>query len=532
MPKSNTPNFITDIPLTTSSKDEKVLLKKLEASRQLYNACLGEAMKRVRLVQQSKLYQYAQSLPRIIKNKPNPERKKAFKKAWESYSFSDYYLQGYSTKIRDSWIKDHIDADTAQKLATRAFKAARNVLIGRAKRVRFKGVNQMDSLEGKSQRSPLKWDAENQIVRWGKKGLSLSPVIDENDPVILHGINSPVKYVRLVRRKINDKNRFYAQLINEGKPFQKPKNVIGKGLVGLDVGPSTLAMVNNNSAELTAFCSELNDRSQQIKRIQKQMSRSIRASNPDCFEPSKCDLPKPGQKHGKRKLGKSVKGKRQSVRSNRYQRLRRQKAELERKLAAHRKSLQGELAHKVVAMGKYINTEKLSYKAWQKLFGRSVGRNAPGGFISSLKQIAENAGGWVNEFSTKNTKLSQRCICGSFQKKPLKQREHSCSCGVYAQRDLFSGYLARFVDLNGEFQAIPALQQYQGSDPILLAAWNDACNKHKQSSIGRPRADKVNDLASERIAQKCSNLSSKTLDVVGHSRELERAAKSNRTPCL
>ncbi|ABW32743.1 DUF6691 family protein [Acaryochloris marina] len=46
-----------------------------------------------------------------------------------------------------------------------------------------------------------------------------------------------------------------------------------------------------------------------------------------------------------------------------------------------------------------------------------------------------------------------------------------------------------------------------------------------------PRVYKVN-LASERIARSSSTSSSKTLDVIGHNRELERAAKDNRTPRL
>jgi len=132
-----------------------------------------------------------------------------------------------------------------------------------------------------------------------------------------------------------------------------------------------------------------NHKSKEIARLQRQMSRQQRANNPDCFEPSRCDLPKSGQKHGKRKLGKSIKGRRQTNQSNRYAKTRQRKANIERKLSAHRKSLQGELVNKVLSIGKFINIEKLFYKAFQKMFGASVGRRAPGMFVERLRQKNE-----------------------------------------------------------------------------------------------------------------------------------------------
>lgn len=494
-----------------------MLLSRLEAGRQLYNACLGEAIRRIRLVRQSKLFGHAKSFPRMVNGKPNKARSDAFKTAWDAYEFSDYAIQGYAIKIRNGgsgWIGEHVDADTAQKLGTRAFRAARNVMLGRSKRVRFKGINQMDSLEGKSKRSPMKW--QNDTFLW--KGLNLAPYLTLNDPVILHGLNSPVKYVRLVRRKLNGKNRFYAQLINEGKPFQKEKNKVGDNLVGADIGPSTIAVVSKDTAFLKPFCNEIADKSDEIARLQRRMSRQMRANNPDCFEPSRCDLPKPGQKHGSRKMGKSIKGKRQKNRSKRYLKIKHRKANIERKLTAHRKSLQGELVNTVLSVGNYINIEKLSYKAFQKMFGRSVGKRAPGNFVSRLKQKAENAGGCVNEFPTYNTKLSQRCVCGAIKKKPILERIHSCPCGVNQQRDLFSAYLALYVDGNDCFEQEQALSQFSGAESLLRSAWKQAENTYNQSSIGNPRVVNVDAAsASEKIDQEPLSQTNKNPDVVTSS---------------
>lgn len=47
---------------------------------------------------------------------------------------------------------------------------SKRVLLGQAKRVRFKGKNQMDSLEGKRRKGPMRW--ENETLAW--KGLYLN----------------------------------------------------------------------------------------------------------------------------------------------------------------------------------------------------------------------------------------------------------------------------------------------------------------------------------------------------------------------
>jgi len=48
--KSKTSKFLTELPLIVDSLQEKQLLSRFQAARQLYNACLSEAMARMNLV--------------------------------------------------------------------------------------------------------------------------------------------------------------------------------------------------------------------------------------------------------------------------------------------------------------------------------------------------------------------------------------------------------------------------------------------------------------------------------------------------
>ena len=103
--------------------------------------------------------------------------------------------------------------------------------------------------------------------------------------------------------------------------------------------------------------------------------------------------------------------------------------------------------HQIVRLGNTIHLEKISYKGWQKRYGKSVGLRAPGMLIDHLKRTVVSTGGTLIEVPTRSTKLSQYCHgCEQYVRKPLELRWHKCSCGIGPiQRDLYSGFLAAYL---------------------------------------------------------------------------------------
>ena len=473
MKRSKTPSFVTEIPLEASPSQEATLLKRLDAARRVYDACLGEALRRGQALRQSSAYQAARAMP--AGEKDSPERKarnQAFKQARQAVAFGEYDLHATAKQFGYSYLGDHLDSLTVQTVASRAFEAVNPYILGQKGKPRFKGRNQFDSVEGKSNSSGLRWK-ENRLVWNIKSGsnLTLEPLIPANDEVIAHGLSSPVKYIRLVRRKLNGRNRFYVQLVNEGQPYRKPQNTLGVGPVGLDIGPQTIAIVSQTAAELRLFGAELERRDAEIARLQRQIERQRRANNPNNYAPDRWV----GSKGGKgwvRKKGQPLKGKRIWIISNSQRANQKRLAELYRQQAEHRKSLHGRLVNEILRSGNQFNLEKLSYKAFQKMFGRSTQFRAPGMFGAMLRRKAESAGGIANEFPTRPTKLSQVCLCGSVEKKSLSQRWHTCSCGVVMQRDLFSAFLALCVE-DERLNAEKAGELWPGLESVLWAALSD-----------------------------------------------------------
>jgi hypothetical protein len=269
------------------------------------------------------------------------------------------------------------------------------------------------------------------------------------------------------------------QLALEGVPYQKPKHQVGTSAVGLDLGPATIAIVpEEGEARLLSFCGDLKADKRKKRRLECKLDRQRRANNPQNYD----------------QKGRIKKGKKRWHDSRGYKATRRRLASQERKLVAHRKSLHGQLVHEIVRTGNTIITEKLSYKAWQKQYGKSVGTHAPAMFMEHLKRTVARTGGILHEVPTRSTKLSQYCHgCGSYVKKPLAQRWHQCPCGIGpVQRDLYSAFLAVHLNLR---TLVPSIAQasWESAELRLRAAIEDVQQRARAGealpqSMGLPRA--------------------------------------------
>ncbi|MGH2510130.1 MAG: transposase, partial [Ktedonobacteraceae bacterium] len=158
---------------------------------------------------------------------------------------------------------------------------------------------------------------------------------------------------------------------------------------------------------LQVLCEALQPQVQQQRRLERKMERQRRAANPQNYD-DKGRV----KKHGKRRL--------YWHHSQHYQRTRQQHATIARRVAAHRKSLHGQLVNDILRMGQQIQIEKTSFKGWRKRYGKSVGLRAPGMFVAHLRRTVAKTGGILTEVSTYHTKLSQYCHqCHTYVKKPL-----------------------------------------------------------------------------------------------------------------
>ena len=498
--RAKTPTFITEVPLIVTSENEAELLSRFQAGRQLYNALLNESMVRMNLVRGSDLFKEAKKLQ---KGKAKTD---AFNAARKAYRYSEYDLQVYATIVSNNagWIAKKVDSNTQQSLSRRAFRASEKVFFGRAKKVRFKVPNRFNSMEGGSNKQGIRW-ADNQLV-WIK--LKLSAIIDPSNPVIQHGLESKIKYVRILKKEIRGTRRWYAQLMCEGVPYQNPENFTVDGVVGLDLNVSNVAFVADNEAGLLPFAERVPTFEREIKASQRKMQRAQRVANPDNYEP---DFTAQKGRKVITKKGKVKKGKRSWIKSKAYLKTAAKKRELERRKAAYSKSQNRKLVNDILRNGNEIKTENVFVKGWQKRYGRAILAKSPGFFQAELKRKAESAGGSFTKFSTQKTALSQTHLTGERVKKSLSERVHHDQTGIVMHRDLFSAFLARFV-VEDQLLLQDAFIAYPGMETSLLEAWQRYEPNRKQVGFAESRKAQPPSERFSNVLEKADQIDSIGLD--------------------
>jgi len=433
----------------------------------MYNTCLRQALERASAMCADPGWEEAKAMSRRLAGKPNPARAAAFRALRERYGFTERALASVASGFRVGWLREKVFAHEAQVLGARAYDAVNQSVLGQRGRPRFKAKGRgLHSLSGKDRNSALRIAVDGSGMQWGA-GLVFPFVLDERDPyqwwAAAHVAKGRLRCCRIVRTKVRGRWVYSAQLILDGHSLQRYQ--AGEGLVGLDIGPSTIAVVSDQGAWKETFCAELDDKAAELRRLQRRLDRQHRVGSSACFD-----------EHGRHRPGQCL----WTSRSRRAKQTKTKINELQRRLAAHRKSLHGNLANRVLSQGRIIHTEKLSYRAFQRSFGRSVGRRAPGMFIALMSRKAASAGGQVAMINTGTTRLSQICVCGAVSKKPLNQRIHRCACGVEADRDVFSAYLVRFVD--------PRVHPHLLDVESAKAAFATASSVLQDSGAGRRRA--------------------------------------------
>lgn len=436
MSSSKTPSFVLTLKLDTQKYQEDILDKRFEIGRQVYNACLSKALKRYRVMTESKRYRLIQRMTK------SSERNRQFKELQKQYKLTKSDIDAYVAPMQYKF-RDNIDSHTAQKLAERALAAIERLMYGKAKQVHFKNNGQYISLEGKTNDAGIKY--RDGYILWN--GLKIPVTMKPSDKYALLAIQSRVKYCRIYKRYVGNKYKYYVQLILEGIPPLK-KIGVGQGDVGIDVGTQTAAIVADNGVMLVELSPQTKAVDKEIIRLQRKLDRSRRATNPDNFNPD-----------GTIKRGIKC----QWIKSKKYIKTQLLLKDRYRKRAEIRRQSHNKLAKHILSLGSNVKIENMDYKALQRRakettinqktgrcnkksrFGKSLVNKAPAMLITIIDTKLHYFGLELIKIEPKDTKASQyNHVDDEYTKKKLSQRWNEI---MYkgkirkVQRDLYSAFL-------------------------------------------------------------------------------------------
>jgi len=453
------PTHVVSVPLRLTPAQRSMEDARFEAARRVYNACLGESLRRCRKTRSDPAFDLAKAMPKgRPRSKASVARNRAFRAVADAHGFTEDSMMSFASGLRNGWVRDQVPSQEAQILGRRVFRATKRWSLGLGGRPRFKPAHRgLHSLECKDLCGDLRPAIEDGVCVGVKQGrtntLRFAPIKPaagrkasalkiERGRLHRQVAEGRVLSVRLVKNVVRGKSTFRAQFVMDGNPPQRHE--VGTGRVSIDLGPSFVAVVERanpgsdplasdtpiTGAGIRQLAEGASDYSRKIRRLQRKLDRQHRAGSPDCFRPD-----------GTHKTGCEWRDRSKNARQTQSA-----IAEIHRRLAAYRKTTHGTMVTGWLSVGPYLHLEKLNYVAWQKNFPRSVRDRAPGELIEIARRRAASAGGKAYEYSTWMTALSQTCLCGRKEKKPLSQRTHHCpDCGLVVQRDLLSAYLGMFV---------------------------------------------------------------------------------------
>ncbi len=165
-----------------------------------------------------------------------------------------------------------------------------------------------------------------------------------------------------------------------------------------------------------------------------------------------------------RKLARKEKG------SNNYQKQANKVARLHLHTSRQRKEFHYQVAHWLCGLYDLIAFEDLNIKGLARTrLAKSILDAAWGAFLTILQAVAVKRGKWAMEMDSKGTSI-ECSSCGERVEKTLKDRVHSCACGLVIDRDWNSGIniLNRvqrtlglaFAGCGGLGDALPGKQQF------------------------------------------------------------------------
>lgn len=435
--KKTTPSYVLTLRIKTETYQEDLLAKRFEIARKMYNASINELYKRYRTMQQSKMYSKAK---KMSKGKARTDLFQALNKEFGLLEYSIHIF----LKPMNQRFKQNMDAQAGQKIGTRAFLAFKKMMFREAKKVYFKRYDEMESVEGKSNKAGIRY-IDKKII-W--KGLTLPVVIKKQDSYVHLALQDKVKYVRIKREYVKGTYTYYAQLVLEGIPPQAYnreglKQKLGLGRVGIDIGTSTVATSSKTKVLLKVLAPNVINYEKEIQRIQRKMDRSKRTQNP-----LKYNTDGTINRQNREKW----------VFSNRYMRLKNEYRELHRKNRKVRKQDHETLSNEIIGMGDLFFVETMSFKGLQrrskkieknelgrykkkKRYGRTLLNRSPAMLISCIERKLGYNSLALNRVDTVKVKASQyNHVEDSYEKKSLSTRWNEVG-GRKIQRDLYSAYL-------------------------------------------------------------------------------------------
>ena len=457
--KATTETCCLTLPLKLEKWQEDRLGKRLEIARQIYNTLLRFELKKLRMLEDDQSYK--DLLEGIRNTSDDKEKKKLYNQLNKFRSDAGFSEYSFKSDIKDFYkhFSDNIGSNVAvHGIASQVWTAFDRYFYGNGKAVHFKKKGTMNSVRGYSQSGKsggVEIVFRGDLIEW--KGLRLPIKKDINNPYESEMLDHRVKYCRILRKPGKNKARWYVQLMLEGTPAIKYNretgevlHPAGKGNVGIDIGPQTIAFASSSAVNLLELADKVGNIEREKRLLQRKLDRSRRATNPENYNPDGTIRRGVKLTHNK---------------SKRYLTTQHRLAYLQSQQADIRKRQHNELANYLLTLGDRFIVEDMEWPSLthrakkteisektgrfkrKKRFGKSVANKSPATLIGILDQKLRSRGAeGVIRVPTSLRASQYNHITDDYHKKSLGERWNTMPDGKKVQRDLYSAFLLQHTN--------------------------------------------------------------------------------------
>lgn len=450
---------VLTLPLQTEIWQEHIIEKRFAIMEHLKNQLIAKELRRLKNLERTKEYR---NLIDEINNTPKEKRKALFSKrrkllkdsGFSEYDFKDD-IAGKNSLMQKHFI-EHIATQIAHKLASDVWRSFDKFLFGNGRFIHFSKRGSLRSVA--SQKNGNGMTYKNGYFIWSggqsknKIILKIKVTPPKND-YEKEMLSKKIKYLRIVKKWVKTRYKYYLQFALEGKPVKKDR-IVNKGNVGIDIGTQTVAISSADSVKILELADKIDKNHTKKKILQRKMDRSRRYTNPQNYnEDGTIKKPPKGQRFSWYK-------------SKKYIQLAGKIRELERKNADIRKYQHTCLANWILSLGDTVYVEQMNFSGLQrraketkvdkngkyakkKRYGKSLANKAPSMFLTILESKLNQYGGQLNKINTYEFKASQYDHTDdTFTKHNRSERWHILSNGDKNQRDLYSAFLIMNSDIS------------------------------------------------------------------------------------
>ena len=450
---------VLTLPLQTEIWQEHIIEKRFAIMEHLKNQLIAKELRRLKNLERTKEYR---NLIDEINNTPKEKIKALFSKrrkllkdsGFSEYDFKDD-IAGKNSLMQKHFI-EHIATQIAHKLASDVWRSFDKFLFGNGRFIHFSKRGSLRSVASQQNGNGMTYKNGYFIWSGGQSKnkiilkIKVTPPKNDYEKEML---SKKIKYLRIVKKWVKTRYKYYLQFALEGKPVKKDR-IVNKGNVGIDIGTQTVAISSADSVKILELADKIDKNHTKKKILQRKMDRSRRYTNPQNYnEDGTIKKPPKGQRFSWYK-------------SKKYIQLAGKVRELERKNAGIRKYQHTCLANWILSLGDTVYVEQMNFSGLQrraketkidkngkyakkKRYGKSLANKAPSMFLTILESKLNQYGGQLNKINTYEFKASQYDHTDdTFTKHNRSERWHILSNGDKNQRDLYSAFLIMNSDIS------------------------------------------------------------------------------------